>query len=100
MKKRREGAGGGGNGPAGPRALALASLARALSTSALPPPPPHTHTHTHSFFAEVPRRSRALAHLPGPEYGFLGLASAMKEKTIHRDLTRWANEHGPVYRFR
>jgi hypothetical protein len=24
----------------------------------------------------------------------------MKEKTIHRDLTAWANEHGPVYRFR
>ena len=63
----------------------------------LPSPPPPL---ARSFFAEVPRRSRALAHLPGPEYGFLGLASTMKEKTIHRDLTAWANEHGPVYRFR
>ena len=75
------------------------SLSPSLS-SPLSPPPLSLSPSLCSFFAEVPRRSRALAHLPGPEYGFLGLAAAMKEKTIHRDLTRWANEHGPVYRFR
>ena len=52
-------------------------------------------------FAAVSRRSKALRDLPGPSYGILGILPLLwRQKDIHRQLTKWADEFGPIYRVR
>ena len=52
-------------------------------------------------FAAVSRRSKALRDLPGPSYGILGILPLLwRKKDIHRQLTKWADEFGPIYRVR
>ncbi|CAL8472236.1 g11778 [Coccomyxa elongata] len=52
------------------------------------------------FYAEIWRRSRALRHLPGPQYGLLGIVPQLVSRKIHKQATTWANQFGPVYRVR
>lgn len=46
-------------------------------------------------------RSRALKHLPGPDYGWLGILPLLcKRRDLHRLVTAWAEAYGPIVRVR
>ena len=46
-------------------------------------------------------RSQALKDLPGPEYGLLGILGLLRtRKDLHRQVTEWAEQYGPIYRVR
>lgn len=52
-------------------------------------------------FAAVHRRSKILSALPGPKYGFLGILPMLwRQRDIHKQLSRWADDFGPIYRIR
>ena len=52
------------------------------------------------FYAEIRRRSEALKGLPSPKYGFLGITSAVSSRRMHRIVTAWANQYGPIFKAR
>lgn len=47
------------------------------------------------------QRSQALKDLPGPSYGLLGILPLLRtRKDLHRQVTEWAEQYGPIYRVR
>ena len=52
------------------------------------------------FYAEIHRRSEALKGLPSPKYGFLGIIGAVSSRRMHRTVTQWADQYGPIFKAR
>ncbi len=52
------------------------------------------------FYLTISRRSQALKHLPGPRHGPLGILSALRSRHIHRSVTSWADQYGPIFKIR
>lgn len=46
-------------------------------------------------------QSRALRLLPGPRYGILGILPLLRiRKDLHRQVTEWAEQYGPIFKIR
>ena len=41
------------------------------------------------FAFNIYRRSKALAALPGPSYGLLGIVDSLRRRKVHRNATEW-----------